>query len=186
MNFAQIIAFIVISQYEQKLNPDFYKFTAALGTNDLDTIKKVAPYWIPEKWNNFDIISGSFSDLEVVKWYRDYYGIKRRVHHLQIVCLRGKVEIANWLQETYNFTREEVLKDKLGYGITRNLNGSRWLIETFKITREDVLTARIFSDLCANGSDEVIHYLIQTFSLKRVDFGDSIKTCDVYSREILE
>jgi hypothetical protein len=96
-------------------------------------------------------------------------------------CLKGKLEICQWLYKTFQITREKALicnNDAFNVACEKgHLNVCQWLHETFQITKEEVVLNNnyAFWFACSNNHYHIISFLCNTFVIIEEDVKDIIE-----------
>ena len=94
--------------------------------------------------------------------------------YLQVACQNGKLNIAKWLQSTFNFTKEEAKSvDNIIFKFICHdgyLDIAKWFHSTFVITDEEARSNYniAFHWACENKDYHVTRWLDQTFNLRLI------------------
>jgi hypothetical protein len=144
-----------------------------------------------EYYNTLRNLIKSNNLKELINLYENETLTRNAIEHnnfylFRYACFKGKLEICQWLYETFLITKKEALI----YGNSAfrlacdngHLEVCRWLYETFQIKRKKVILYNnwAFRGACRHDHYEIISFLCNTFGIMEKDVKNIIEE---YSKE---
>ena len=115
--------------------------------------------------------------LKIAQWYCHVTAKVARYNEilaLKSACLKGHLDVAQWLVSTCDIRRKHVVADLSSFEKaceSGRMEIVQWMAETFNLTAESVrgavLRSSAFSSACAGGNFEIVRWFAATFQLSR-------------------